>query len=212
MRRTHRLCARLTRWTSLCVCLALILASLTLITPTSSGSGFMPQSRNGQTDNGKARKVKPVPPALGAPEVQSPNLEDARQRRNQQPKAPSHLESIMRSRRKPLESRHGRMVGDPLPPKKTASTTNFGDGSERVQTTSAERRGNVGAARLRQARATRSLPTGVTGTSFPATLLRLIASTRGLSNRRSFNFIRVAALRSDIRAGVASELGASRWT
>lgn len=151
MKPAHRLSARLTRWTSLCVCVALILASLTLITPISSGSGFMPQGRNGQPNNGKAKSVTPAPPLPGAPDAQMPSLDEARQRQHQPTKAVRQIESTLRSRRKPLESRQGRKVGDPLPPKKGASANEFGDGSERVRIASADRRGYVGTARSHQA-------------------------------------------------------------
>ncbi len=142
MKPAHRLSARLTRWTSLCVCFALILASLTLITPISSGSSFMPQGHNGQPNNGN--KVSPAPPVTGAPEASLPSLEEPRQRRNVEPKARQPIPSTLRSRRKPVESRQGRKVGDPLPPKKRASTNEFGDGSERVTVAGADRRGYVG--------------------------------------------------------------------
>jgi hypothetical protein len=80
MRLLHLLPAKVIRWTSASVCFALILASLTLITPISSGSGFVPQGRNGQTNSGKAKKVNPVPPLPGAPAASLPGLEETRQR------------------------------------------------------------------------------------------------------------------------------------
>ena len=205
MRRAHRLSTRLIRWTSLCVCLALILASLTLITPISSGSGFVPQGRNGQPNNGKAKRVTPVPPLPGAPAASLPSLEETRQRRHVEPRARQPIPSTVRSGRKPLESRQGRKVGDPLPPKKRASTNEFGDGSERVGIASADRRGNVGTARLHQARTTRSLPTGGSIIS-PRTLLSFINSSRGLSNHPAFNFLQHPALHSDSRLAFVSAL------
>src|SRR5713226_6168472 len=148
MRRTHHLPANLIRWTSLCICFALIQTSLTLITPASSKSGFLLQGRNGQGDNRNAKKVSPKPPQPGAPALALPNLEDTRQRMNDEQKAPRQVESNMRSRRKPLESRDGRKVGDPLPPKqKKASTDSLENGSERVRIASADAHGYVGAAR-----------------------------------------------------------------
>src|SRR6267142_1761568 len=116
MKPAHCLSARLIRWTSLCVCLALILATLTLITPISSGSGFVPQGRNGEPNNGKGKRVEPAPPVTGAPVATLPNLEDVQRRRHAAPRAPLQAPSTLRSQRKPLESRHGRRVGDPLPP------------------------------------------------------------------------------------------------
>ncbi len=131
MRRAHRLPARLIRWTSLCVCFALVLASLTLFSPISSGSGFKPQGRNLQPDNGKGKKVAPAPPLPGAPAANLPNLDETRQRSPMEPQARQPAPSTMRSRRKPVESRHGRKVGDPLP-RKNQRADRGTSGSDRV--------------------------------------------------------------------------------
>jgi YD repeat-containing protein len=204
MRRTHRLSARLIRWTSLGVCFALILASLTLVTPISRGSGFMPQGRNGQSGNDKAKKVKPSPPQPGAPAAQLPSLDEVRQRQHQAPNAARHIESTMRSRRKPMESRHGRKVGDPLPlPKTSAKIT--GDGGERASITSADARGYVGTARLNHARTARSLPAGGGSSSAsPASLLKLIDPMQGLSNHSAFDFLHYPTVHSDTHASSIS--------
>src|SRR5213593_2273716 len=129
MRRTHLQSARSRRWTSLCVCIALILSTLTLIIPVSSKSGF-PQSSG--INNRNVKKVAPKAPQPGAPSLTLPNLENARRGRSVDPKAPRAIESDTRSRRKPVESRHGRKVGDPLPPKQKASTNSSATDSERV--------------------------------------------------------------------------------
>jgi len=60
MRRTQRLPARLIRWTSLCVCFALVFASQTLITQSSNGKGTVfdqqvPQDINRQPANGRGK-------------------------------------------------------------------------------------------------------------------------------------------------------------
>ncbi|MDX6529064.1 MAG: hypothetical protein QOH41_1354, partial [Blastocatellia bacterium] len=156
MRLTHRLPARLIRWTSLSVCFALILASLTLITPISSGSGFLPQDRSGQSGNDKAKKVNPSAPPPGPPAAQVPSLDEVRQRQHETPKAARHIESTMRSRRKPLESRHGRRVGDPLPPRKTGTNLTT-ESSERVNVAGADKHGRVGTVQMHHARSARSL-------------------------------------------------------
>src|SRR5260370_15240 len=63
--------------------------------------------------NDKARKIKAEPPQKGAPGANLPNLDDVRRRRDPDPEAPAALPSTMRSKRKPLESRKGKRVGDP---------------------------------------------------------------------------------------------------
>src|SRR5713226_1413107 len=206
MGRTHRLTARSNRWTGLCICFALIMSSLTLITPASSKAGFLPQGRNSQGNNRNAKKVSPKPPQPGAPALALPNLEDAKHRRSDEPKAPKQIESNIRSRRKPLESRHGRKVGDPLPPRRRASTNEMGDGSERVRVASAEGRGNVGTARSHHARTTRSLPAGTNVSWSSVMLLKLINSKRNLSNHSSLVFLRYPALHSDSNGGLEREL------
>jgi len=129
MRRTHRLSARSRRWTSLSVGIALILSTLSLIIPVSSKSGF-PQSSG--INNRNVKRVTPKAPQPGAPSVTLPNLDDARRGRGIEPKAPRAIESDTRSRRKPVESRNGRKVGDPLPLKQKASTDSSATDSERA--------------------------------------------------------------------------------
>src|SRR6266851_4884636 len=195
MRRTHRLPARLTRWTSLWVCFALIFASQTLITQSSNGKRAVfdqqvPQDINRQPANGrgKGKRAQPAPPQAGAPAARLPNTDEVRQRRHGAARAPLHIESTIRSRRKPLESRHGRKVGDPLPPKeKKASTDSLENGSERVRIASADAHGYVGAVRSHQARTTRSLPAGADSGTSTATLLGLIDPNRGLSNHAALD-------------------------
>ena len=193
MRRTHRRSARSRRWTSLVVCFVLIFSSLSLIISASSKSGF-PQSGNG-INSRNVKKVSPKPPQPGAPAAVLPNLDEMRQRPREKPEAPRQIESTMRSRRKPLESRHGRKVGDPLPPKKMAGAGAFGGGSERVSIDSAESRGKVGTATLDHARTARSLPTGAEHSL--SSLLALINSNRRLLNHAALSFLRYPASHSD---------------
>lgn len=191
MRRTHRLPARLIRWASLCVCFALILASLTLITPISSGSGFIPQGRNGQANNGKGKRVTPAPPLPGAPAGTFPSLEETRQRPHVEPAARQPILSTMRSRRKALESRQGRRVGDPLPPKRRASANETGDGSERVSIASADAHDRVGIVRSHHARTTRSLPQGpFSGDIRPLSFYLFKHRNVPALNHQAFNFLR----------------------
>src|SRR5882762_317537 len=214
MRRTHRLPARLIRWTSISVCFALVFASLTLTTQSSNGKRAVfdqqvPQDLNRQPANGrgKGKRAQPAPPQAGAPAARLPDTDEVRQRRHQAPRAPLQIESTIRSRRKPLESRHGRKVGDPLPPKqKKASTDSPGYGSERVLIASADAHGYVGAARSHQARTTRSLPAGADSGTSTATLLGLIDPNRGLSNHSAFDFLRDPILHTDTHASSISEV------
>jgi dipeptidyl aminopeptidase/acylaminoacyl peptidase len=132
-----------------------------------------------------------------------PSLDEVRQRQHEPPKPSKHIESTARSRRKPIESRHGRKVGDPLPPRK-ASANITGEGGERASIASADARGYVGAARLNHARTARSLPAGVGSSASPASLLKLIDPMRGLSNQSAFDFLHYPTVHSDTRASSIS--------
>lgn len=112
MRLTHRLYALSRRWIGLGICLVLVVSTLA---STSSVSGFIPQGRANQPNNGKAKRVRATPPIPGAPAVQLPNLDDTRQRLQPIVGPTQERLSSVRSRRKPLESRNGRKVGDSLP-------------------------------------------------------------------------------------------------
>src|SRR6266481_7465698 len=132
MRRTHRLSARLNHWTSLSVCFALVLSCF-VVTPQAKpnhNSKALQQGQNGP-GNGNGKKVEPAPPVTGPPAANLPNLDEVKQRRQEAPRAPEPLSSTLRSRHKPIESRHGRKVGDPLPPRKVSSYRTERD-SERV--------------------------------------------------------------------------------
>src|SRR5205807_4762661 len=83
---------------------------------------------------------------------------EVRQRRNPEPKAPKEIESTIRSRRKPLESRHGRKVGDPLPPKQRTGREALEDDNKRVRITGADRRRLFGAVRSHHAALKHGLP------------------------------------------------------
>src|SRR5437868_14875739 len=76
----------------------------------------VPAQGKGAPKKGQGRRVRPEPPQPGAPAATLPNLDEARSRLPREPQAPPPVTSTMRSRHKPLESRHGRRVGDPLPP------------------------------------------------------------------------------------------------
>jgi YD repeat-containing protein len=57
-----------------------------------------------------------------------PNLDDVRRRPPAGPQTPPPVTSTMRSRHKPMESRHGMRVGDPLPPVRRAAWQGSGGG------------------------------------------------------------------------------------
>src|SRR6185503_14070904 len=129
MRRARRLPKRLVRLTTLSACLALILTSVSMSPlPLVSGRGALPQGQGNQESNSKARKVTPEPPQPGPPSGALPNLDEIKQRRQPEPKAPAAIASTARSKRKPLESRQGRKVGDP-PPRGRASGVSNPDAS-----------------------------------------------------------------------------------
>ncbi|HXD32516.1 MAG TPA: DUF4214 domain-containing protein, partial [Pyrinomonadaceae bacterium] len=58
----------------------------------------------------QARRGNPEP---GPPEMSLPNLSEVRRRVHPRPEAPRNVPSLMRGRRKPLQPRNGRKVGDP---------------------------------------------------------------------------------------------------
>ena len=88
--------------------------------------GVEPARAQGGTQPGRGRRVKPQPPQPGAPAMTLPNLDSLRARLEVSPRTPSHIPSTLRSRRKPLEARRGRRVGDALPTQ-SASFTNGGE-------------------------------------------------------------------------------------
>jgi YD repeat-containing protein len=97
-----------------------LLLSLALIQPMlTTASERKPMARTGkaqqQTPNGKAKKVTPLPPELGVPYLNLPNLDEVRQRQRSEPQAPAPIQSTIRSPRKSAEpasgkkSHHGRL-------------------------------------------------------------------------------------------------------
>ncbi len=122
MRRTHRLSARLIRWTSLSVCFALVLSCF-VVTPLAKpnhNSTVLAQGQSG-SQNGKGKKVEPAPPVTGPPGANLPNLDEVRQRRQDAPAPPPQIPSTMRSPRKLRESRRGVRTSDPLAPARRLS-------------------------------------------------------------------------------------------
>lgn len=113
MRCARRFPQRLVRETSLCVCLALVLTSLAMVPLTGTHNSIALAQGGSDSPNGKGRKVTPAPPERGAPAANLPNLNEVKRKRQPEPEAPRDMPSIMRSRRKPIESRRGRKVGDP---------------------------------------------------------------------------------------------------
>ena len=130
--RSARHSAPLLRYTSLLVCFALLLTTVSLvgINPVLAKKPIIIRQNN-QQSNRAAKKVAPVPPQPGAPQAGLPNLDEARQRRAEPLRVPESVPSTLRSRHKPLESRQGRRVGD-LPPRRAAGTRDFDNSSERM--------------------------------------------------------------------------------
>jgi len=93
---------------ALFICCTLLFSTLVLGRSTQSG-GVQTQSRSGT-------------PEAGPPVTTLPNLDDVRRKHHQRPEAPAHIPSIMRSRRKPIEPRRGRKVGDPGTTSSTSGT------------------------------------------------------------------------------------------
>src|SRR6266581_6107820 len=94
MKRARRLSQRLVRWTSVCVCLALVLSCLAIVpfasvtgksrgkrggSLTHNGRGTSPTVREGSGQgNGQERRVTPPTPQPGPPRAGLPNLDDLR--------------------------------------------------------------------------------------------------------------------------------------
>jgi hypothetical protein len=82
MKRARRFPQRLVRWTSLCVCFALVLTSFVLF-PSQASIGKntrsgKPSATSGVEGNGQERRVAPRPPRPGPPAGRLPNLDDMR--------------------------------------------------------------------------------------------------------------------------------------
>jgi YD repeat-containing protein len=83
MKRARRLSQRLVRWTSLCICFALVLSALAVFpfqVSTGKNAKFNPPGQNpqGSSPNAKARRVNAAPPQAGPPVAKLPNLDDLR--------------------------------------------------------------------------------------------------------------------------------------
>lgn len=201
MRRLHRLSVRCIRGISLTVSFALILSVLTINPLRSSAGKGLGHGRGGQLRNGKSKGDKPV---TGPPAASLPNLDEMKQRGPEAPRVPHHLSSTLRSRRKPVEPRNGRKVGDPLPSRKVSTNLTL-ESSERVNVASADKHGPVGTVQMHHARTTRSLLTGVERKTSHARLIRLVNSPRDTSNHSAFDFLRYPSLHSDRNAVTAPE-------
>jgi len=114
-----------------------------------------------------------------------PSLDEVRQRQPREPQAARQIESTIRSRRKPLESRHGRKVGDPLPPKKRAS---IGSDADSERAVSDDARVNGMAVRRDHKLTARSLSASHE-TNFVVSMLTRIGSLRALANHAAFDFL-----------------------
>src|SRR6266852_3574080 len=90
MKRARRFPQRLVRWTSLCVCFALVLSCLVVPFASVTGKGRGSRgssstvregadtSRSAQQGNGQERRVAPPTPQPGPPKAGLPNLDDLR--------------------------------------------------------------------------------------------------------------------------------------
>lgn len=214
MRRTHRLPQRLIRWTGLLVSLSILATST--VTPIGASSAkspirvaqgqrpFISQGQRQPAPKDKGKRVTARPPEPGRPPTSLPNLDEARQRKQDKPKAQRVIESTIRSRRKPLESRHGRKVGDPFPPKQQkASTDSSATDSERAVSGDARVYGM--AVRRDHTLTARSLSVAHE-TNFARANLMGMASRRGLANHAAFDFLRYPTLHSETYRTPTSEL------
>src|SRR5258707_1144848 len=82
MKRARRFPQRLVRWTSLCVCFALVLTSFVLFPSQAStdknARSAKLRANSGAQGNGQERRAKPRPPQPGPPPGNIPNLDEMR--------------------------------------------------------------------------------------------------------------------------------------
>lgn len=95
--------------------LCFVLLGSSLLPPPAGKAETARGQGGGGAQAGRGRKVRPEPPQPGAPAASLPNLDDARLHPPASPHTPPAIASTLRSRHKPLVSRRGRRVGDPLP-------------------------------------------------------------------------------------------------
>src|SRR5438045_4636919 len=114
-----------------------LLLSLALLQPVlTSASERKPTARTGKAQQptpGKAKKVTPLPPERGVPNLNLPNLDQVRQRQRSEPQAPAPIQSTIRCRRKSgkpaadKKSHHGRLRnakrGNSIPHTETETAT-----------------------------------------------------------------------------------------
>src|SRR5712692_3131317 len=100
MKRARRLSQRLVRWTSLCVCFALVLSCLAIV-PIASVTGKSRSGRYGTArgservdpapgqgnGNGQGRRIAAPQPQPGPPRAGLPNLDDVRRATPRVPRA-----------------------------------------------------------------------------------------------------------------------------
>ena len=82
------------------VCFTLLFSTIVM-----AGAGRVPAIGQSQARRGN--------PEAGPPEANLPNLNEVRRRVHPRPEAPPNVPSLIRGRRKPLQPRNGRKVGDP---------------------------------------------------------------------------------------------------
>jgi hypothetical protein len=109
-----------------------LVLSCLVVTPLANLNYSRSALANGQNNsqNGNIKKVDPAPPVTGPPAGNWPNLDEVKVRPSQDPRAPDSVNSTLRSRRKPIESRRGRKVGDPVPRPKHISSVGAINGND----------------------------------------------------------------------------------
>ncbi len=111
MKRARRLSQRLVRWTSLCVCFALVLSCLAIVPfasvtgksrvratryGTARGSERVDSAPGLDNGNGQGRRVAAPQPQPGPPRAGLPNLDDVRRATPRVPRAPLPIPSRQR--------------------------------------------------------------------------------------------------------------------
>ena len=110
MKRARRFSRSSNRWTSLVVCLALVLSLLVISQPIGTSISFA--QGNQQPRNDKARRLHPTRHGRERRRLLY-RIWMKKERPQSDPEVPLPIPSAIRSKRKPLESRKGKRVGNP---------------------------------------------------------------------------------------------------
>src|SRR5713226_4459088 len=174
MKRARRLSQRLVRWTSLCVCFALVLSCLAIVPfasvtgksrvratryGTARGSERVDSAPGLDNGNGQGRRVAAPQPQPGPPRAGLPNLDDVRRATPRVPRAPLPIPSRQRRWRHVMPVIRA-AAGGGTPPVTVASARNSSRRSS-AKSSAVSAFNSSSLTKLHHARSTRPLPRAV---------------------------------------------------